>query len=84
MSSRTLPVLVLTLRSSLGLGLVKGYAARPNHTVIATVRNPSSMPDVPIADGSKVVTVRMEATNVNDPKKVGFVTISARLAPSLM
>lgn len=66
---------MLTLRSSLGLGLVKGYAARPNHTVIATVRNPSSMPDVPTAEGSKVVTVQMEATNVNDPKKVSLITI---------
>lgn len=54
---------------SIGLGLVKAYAARPNHTVVSAVRNPSSQPDVPCGEGSKVVVVKCDAGVAEDAVK---------------
>lgn len=50
----------LTLFCSLGLGMVERYAKRENYTVIATARDPKSMPKVQTGSGSKVIVVTMD------------------------
>lgn len=55
----------------IGFGFVKKYLARPNTTVVATVRNPDSaeaqsIHDIPKADGSKVILVKLESSSDTD------------------
>lgn len=58
--------------SSIGLGLVQAYAALPDHTVIAALRTPDSMPDVRTTEGSKVVTIKVDAGVAEDAEKVSL------------
>jgi len=54
----------------LGLGLVKAYALRPSHTVIAAVRTPSKMPEVECGEGSKVIVVQLDSGDTEGPANV--------------
>jgi len=52
---------------------VKKYVGRPNHTVIAAVRNPShpsskALTSIPVGEGSKIIVVKLESANMDDPK----------------
>lgn len=60
------------LTSSLGLGFVKHYAALPDHTVISAVRKPESMPQVDCAEGTKIVTVKIDSADTADAKKASL------------
>lgn len=53
----------------MGLGFVKHYAALPDHTVISAVRKPESMPQVDCAEGTKIVTVKIDSADTADAKK---------------
>jgi norsolorinic acid ketoreductase len=60
-------VLITGGNRGLGQGLVRRYLALPNHTVIAGNRNPAhptskALPDLPLADGSKFIVVKIDAT----------------------
>ncbi|RDL42234.1 putative cytochrome 52A4 [Venustampulla echinocandica] len=64
-------VLITGANKGIGLGFVKKYLNRPNTTVIAGVRNPTSpeakaISELPKADGSKVIIVKIENTSDTD------------------
>ncbi|KAK8865993.1 hypothetical protein IAR55_001144 [Kwoniella newhampshirensis] len=68
MSSST--VLITGANRGIGLGLVQAYSKRPNTTVIAAIRNPTSMPEVQdVGEGSKVVVVKLDSAEIADGKK---------------
>lgn len=49
----------------IGKGLVELYLARPDHIVVAAVRDPStsgSLAEIPVAKGSKLLVVKLDAT----------------------
>lgn len=55
----------------IGFGFVEKYLARPNTTVVATVRNPDgaeaqSIHDIPKAHGSKVIIAKLESSSDTD------------------
>lgn len=53
----------------IGYGFVEKYFARPNTTVIATVRDPESaksLHDISKADGSNVILVKVESVSETD------------------
>jgi len=65
---------------SLGLGLTKIYAKRPNYTIIAACRTPSSMPEVQTAEGSKIIVVKLDTSKNEDSKAVSllyFISLKA-------
>lgn len=45
---------------------MQAFAARPDHTVVAAVRKLGSTPDVPTAQGSKVVEIKYDAAVLSD------------------
>ncbi|WVF70546.1 hypothetical protein IAT40_005337 [Kwoniella sp. CBS 6097] len=53
----------------IGLGLAQAYASKEGYTVIVALRKPDSMPTVNISSGSKLVIVKLDAGDINDPKK---------------
>ena len=60
-------VLITGGNQGLGEGLVRRYLALPNHTVIAGTRNPAhptskALWDLPVADGSSLIVVKIDAT----------------------
>lgn len=65
-------VLITGANRGIGHGLLSRYLALPDHTVIAAVRDPShpttkALDGLPKANGSKLVTVKIEARQWNDP-----------------
>ncbi|ORX38890.1 hypothetical protein BD324DRAFT_296794 [Kockovaella imperatae] len=63
-------VLISGANRGLGFGLVERYAARDSYTVIATARNPSSMPVVKTGNGSQLIVVEMDQAQVDGPEKM--------------
>lgn len=68
MPSGVTTCLITGANRGIGRGLVATYLARPNHTVIAAVRDPAkassqSLRDLPAAEGTRLVTVRMDAAS---------------------
>lgn len=64
-------LLILVMAIGLGLGFVSTYASRPNHTVIAAVRESSSasskaLSSLPTGSGSKIVTVKIDSKSETD------------------
>ncbi|KAK5659474.1 hypothetical protein OQA88_675 [Cercophora sp. LCS_1] len=64
-------VLITGANRGLGLGLVKKFLSQPNHTVVAAVRDPGNstskaLADLPKADGSKVIVVKLDAAIEKD------------------
>lgn len=58
-------VLISGASRGLGLGLLKLYLAKPNHTVIAANRSLTSAKDLaalPAAEGSRVIVVKVDAS----------------------
>ncbi|WVR05951.1 hypothetical protein IAU60_002978 [Kwoniella sp. DSM 27419] len=62
-------VLISGANRGLGLGLAKAYALQQDTTVIAAVRKTDSMPDVELAKGSRLVRVKLDSGDIEDPKK---------------
>lgn len=66
----------LTTRVGIGRGLAEAYLARPNHTVIGSVRNSQAkglqeLNNLPTAEGSRLLLVSIESTSAEDiPKAV--------------
>lgn len=71
MSDNTV-VLITGSNRGIGLGFVKAYLARPNHTVIAAVRDPSKSKGVfeslTPASNSRVIVVRIDSTDRGSAK----------------
>ncbi|KAL2811269.1 hypothetical protein BJX63DRAFT_399557 [Aspergillus granulosus] len=68
-------VLITGVARGLGKALTEFYLARPNHTVIGTVRDPlaanaQSLISSPTAVGSKLHLLKLEATNASDYQKL--------------
>lgn len=64
-------VLITGANRGLGQGLLQRYLALPNHTVIAGNRDPThatsqALNDLPKADGSKLIVVKIDATVEKD------------------
>ncbi|KAK3393872.1 hypothetical protein B0H63DRAFT_30163 [Podospora didyma] len=65
-------VLITGANRGLGLGLLKIYLSRPNHTVIAAVRNPSdsssqNLKTLPTGKGSTLLVVKIDSASDTDP-----------------
>ncbi|KAM7218342.1 hypothetical protein V8F06_006265 [Rhypophila decipiens] len=65
-------VLITGANRGIGLGLTELYLARPNHTVIAAVRDPSSpsslsLDSLPAGKNSKLILVKINSTSETDP-----------------
>jgi len=69
MASQT--YLITGANRGIGLGLLKTYALRPNHTIIAAVRSVESskkiFDSVPLGSSSKIITVKIDSTVDSDP-----------------
>ncbi|KAB5513514.1 hypothetical protein GE09DRAFT_1295088 [Coniochaeta sp. 2T2.1] len=54
--------------TGLGRGFTEAFLARPNHTVIAAVRDPSaaSFSSLPVATGTRLVVVKTDSTSATD------------------
>jgi NAD(P)-dependent dehydrogenase (short-subunit alcohol dehydrogenase family) len=68
------PTIVLITGSNRGIGkgLLALYLAKPNHTVIAAVRDPQhetsqALQSLPTAEGTKLIVVKIDATVKGDP-----------------
>ena len=62
--------LITGANRGIGLGLTTALLKRPDTTVIAAVRNPSSatsLSQVPAASGSKVIVVKIDSQALEDP-----------------
>ncbi|KAF7967622.1 hypothetical protein HWV62_33637 [Athelia sp. TMB] len=70
--SSTTTYLITGANRGLGLGLAEAFLARPNVTVIAAVRNPSSSESVaslkalPVGAGSKLIFVKIDSLSETD------------------
>lgn len=53
------------MSEGIGLGLLKAYLARPNLTIIAGIRDPSTstLSNIPTAPGTKLITVKIDSTS---------------------
>ncbi|KAF2227127.1 aflatoxin biosynthesis ketoreductase nor-1 [Elsinoe ampelina] len=63
--------LVTGANRGIGKAFIAAYLQRPNSTVIAAVRTPSSaksLNDFPKADGSKLIIVKIDSFSETDPK----------------
>ncbi|KAH8800480.1 hypothetical protein F5884DRAFT_810556 [Xylogone sp. PMI_703] len=65
-------VLISGASRGLGRGLASVYLSRPNHTVIAAVRNPADVPsksldDLPKGAGTKLIVVKIDSKSESDP-----------------
>lgn len=62
-------VLITGANRGIGKGLVQQYLARPNHTVIGTVRDPSRaslLNELPRSEGSSLVLIKFDVTKQSD------------------
>nr|XP_018260963.1 uncharacterized protein I303_06680 [Kwoniella dejecticola CBS 10117]OBR83121.1 hypothetical protein I303_06680 [Kwoniella dejecticola CBS 10117] len=63
-------VIISGVNRGVGLGLFKQYSARPGYTVIGTVLpSAENVGDIPTGEGSKAITVNMDVTDVDSPKR---------------
>ncbi|KAI2627077.1 norsolorinic acid reductase-like protein [Hypomontagnella submonticulosa] len=67
-------VLITGANRGIGNGLLRLYLARPNHTVIAANRDPEhpsskSLLDLPTAEGTSLLVIKIDATIRTDPSK---------------
>jgi norsolorinic acid ketoreductase len=58
----------------LGKGLVQSYLSRPNHIVIAAVRDPAkpdsqALKSLPVSSDSKLITVKIDSSSDTDAKE---------------
>jgi norsolorinic acid ketoreductase len=65
-------VLITGANRGIGRGLLELYLARPNHTVIAAVRDPDhttakELPALPTGEGTSLITVKLDLTVPSDP-----------------
>jgi norsolorinic acid ketoreductase len=66
-------VLITGANRGIGKGILKLYLKKPNHTVIAAIRDPThptaeALTQMPIsAAGTKLYLVKIEATSLTDP-----------------
>ncbi|ROW09886.1 hypothetical protein VPNG_06274 [Cytospora leucostoma] len=62
-------VLITGANRGIGRGLAEAYLSRSNHTVIAAVRNieTATLKDLKVAEGSKLLLVKIENTSDRDP-----------------
>ncbi|KAK8035742.1 hypothetical protein PG991_001815 [Apiospora marii] len=68
MSQQPTTVFITGASRGIGNALVKAYLQRPNHTVIASVRDPKSTPlkGLETAAGSRLMVVKIEAKSAGD------------------
>ncbi|KAI9374703.1 NAD(P)-binding protein [Aspergillus egyptiacus] len=69
MTSQTV-VFITGVRQGIGHGLLQAYLARPNHTVIGSVRNPDTNPALqalPTAPGTSLMLVSIDNSSTEDP-----------------
>ncbi|KAL2833517.1 hypothetical protein BJY01DRAFT_239479 [Aspergillus pseudoustus] len=76
-------VLITGVTRGLGKALAEFYLARPNHTVIGTVRDPSApnaraLDSLPKADGSKLHLLKLESISATD-----YPALTARIKDDL-
>jgi norsolorinic acid ketoreductase len=65
-------VLITGANRGIGLGILERYLARPNHTIIAAVRNPGhesakKLDAIPRGEGTSLILVKIELTVATDP-----------------
>ncbi|KAH6692198.1 aflatoxin biosynthesis ketoreductase nor-1 [Plectosphaerella plurivora] len=70
--SPTTNVLITGANRGLGRGFLQNYLARPNHTVIGTLRDVSApvaaeLREIVPAVGSRLILVKIESSNFSDP-----------------
>jgi norsolorinic acid ketoreductase len=70
----TYNVLITGANKGIGYGLVAKYLSRPDTTVIATVRQPSSpeatrLNELPKGEGSNIIIVKIESTSETDAQE---------------
>ncbi|ROT38152.1 NAD(P)-binding protein [Sodiomyces alkalinus F11] len=70
----TTTVFITGVGRGIGRGLLEAYLARPNHTVIGSVRNSADpkydeLKALPAGEGSKLILVSIESSSLTDPKK---------------
>ncbi|KAK3291643.1 uncharacterized protein B0H64DRAFT_367029 [Chaetomium fimeti] len=67
-------VLITGAGRGIGRAITEAYLARPNHTVIGSVRNKADpkyqdLRSFPVASGSKLILVSIEGTSLTDPQQ---------------
>lgn len=65
-------VFITGANRGIGKGLVQQYLAKPNHTVIGTVRDPASsksLDELPRGEGSSLIVVKLDVTKQADAKE---------------
>lgn len=71
-ATTTTTVLITGANRGIGKGFIETYLAKPDHIVIAAVRNPNtsgSLTQIPKAKGSRLIVVKIDATVESDPAK---------------
>ncbi|KAF2652495.1 putative aflatoxin biosynthesis ketoreductase nor-1 [Lophiostoma macrostomum CBS 122681] len=70
MAAKTTVLITGANRAGLGYGLAEIYLARPNHTVIGAVRNPSTataLKALPTGSGSSLIIIKIDSVSSTDP-----------------
>ncbi|KAK8099641.1 uncharacterized protein PG998_012882 [Apiospora kogelbergensis] len=69
MSPQPYTVFITGANRGIGRALAEAYLSRPNHNVIASVRNPegTTLKAFQPAEGSRLLVVKIEATSASDP-----------------
>ncbi|KAH8684477.1 hypothetical protein BGZ60DRAFT_478621 [Tricladium varicosporioides] len=71
MSNTNTIYLITGANRGIGKGLLGAYLTRPNTTVIAAVRDvtasQNSISSLPVAQGSKLITIKIDSTSATDP-----------------
>lgn len=62
--------LITGVNKGIGFGLLESYLSRPNHTIVAAVRDPtassSALTALPKAHGTKLIIVKIESASATD------------------